>query len=400
MNGKKLTGIALSSLVAASGIALAQAVTQPPEVEHSAQDADLATQVWQKAVTGTQRLIETADLETLQLNATFGYSQAEGAGVSIGLQANEIFRTDDDATLSFGINSARQALGLEIRNDRIRGQGLSRRLAFSTAREKPNQAQGADYALLRTQGALEFRQPLPDDVTITYGLAFYIDSAASGSELPGPISDYFDAVGSSSVIVPLQFGFVRDRLDDTYLPTTGSRLFTHVELGLIGDVRYVRALADYRLYRPLVTGWTLGSRVEFGQGRAFGDDPYPIGRNFVATGPTFVRGFAAGSLGGTRFQLSDGSRGSIGGTQSYLGSLELLYDPVRFENLRLGAFLDVGTVLAQGDSLTLDSLRGSLGIGLSWSFGNGALSLSVAQPFNNDPLDKIENIQLGLSANF
>lgn len=400
MNGKRLSGLAVSSLLAATGIALAQAVSQPAAVNRPDEAPNRVVQTWDSLATQAERLFEATDLETLKLDASLGYSQAEGAGISVGLQADDVLGSGNDMTLDVGVNSARQALGLEIRNDRFRSSDLARRLSFSTAREKPNQAQGADYTLLRTRAVLEFKKPLPDDVTIFFGLGLYKDSASSGSELPEPTRRYLDSVGSTSLLVPLHLGFVQDQLDDPLKPTSGRRLSGQLELGLLGDVRYMRALADLRAYRPLAPGWTLGSRIEVGHGRSFGDDTYPVFRNFVASGPGFVRGYAAGSLGGSRFELSDGSRGSIGGTQSYLGSLELLHDPARFDNLRLSAFIDVGSVLAPDDGLSIDRLRGSVGVGLSWSFGNGALSLSVAQPFNDDAFDEIENIQFGLTARF
>jgi outer membrane protein insertion porin family len=69
--------------------------------------------------------------------------------------------------------------------------------------------------------------------------------------------------------------------------------------------------------------------------------------------------------------------------------------------VRLGAFVDAGNVFdTKDDAFDFGDIRYSVGIAASWLSPVGALSISIAQPINDEPGDDVENFQFNLGRSF
>ena len=121
-------------------------------------------------------------------------------------------------------------------------------------------------------------------------------------------------------------------------------------------------------------------------------------KNFYGGGLGTVRGFEQGSLG-----VVDPTGAYIGGSRRLNVNAEL-YFPVpgtgNDRSLRIFAFADTGNVWREGEKIDTDSLRSSVGLGLSWISPVGPLKLSWAKPVQVQRNDRIQRFQFQIGTAF
>ena len=86
------------------------------------------------------------------------------------------------------------------------------------------------------------------------------------------------------------------------------------------------------------------------------------------------------------------------------GGAEVIF-PVPFlkkalKSFRLSAFADVGNVYDANEDFETDLLRYSAGLSAIWISPFGAMSVSIAQPFNEQQDDTTESFQFSLGSTF
>ena len=62
--------------------------------------------------------------------------------------------------------------------------------------------------------------------------------------------------------------------------------------------------------------------------------------------------------------------------------------------------VDAGQVWGQDQNVSLTDLRYSTGISISWNSPFGPLKLSAAQPLNNKPGDRLQQLQFQFGTGF
>jgi len=151
---------------------------------------------------------------------------------------------------------------------------------------------------------------------------------------------------------------------------------------------------------------SLTGNIAYGDG--YGESPeLPFFENYYAGGPRSVRGWVANSIGPREIITDD----PVGGNLKMVGSLEFFIPaPVggEFEKtLRLGTFLDFGSVWAMNDSRLLNAtgfdladLRYSTGMSMTWLSPVGALSISLAYPLTEKNGDDTQVFQFGFGQAF
>lgn len=223
-----------------------------------------------------------------------------------------------------------------------------------------------------------------------------------GTLLPTSYQAHIDEFGLSSMAVPLTIGWSRDGRDSALAPNTGRYQRANAEWSPAGDARYVRATYQYQQFVPINKQFTAAFNGEVGWGRAVGDKSYPVFKNFYGGGLGSVRGFEQGSLG-----PQDVTGAVVGGTKKVNLNAELLTPFPGAGNdrtLRMYAFLDVGSVSGPGGGLAINenanSLRSSVGVGISWISPVGPLRLAFAKPIKKFDGDKIQTLQFQIGTTF
>ena len=148
----------------------------------------------------------------------------------------------------------------------------------------------------------------------------------------------------------------------------------------------------------MTRAFTFGVNAEIGYGKGLGGRPYPIFKNFFGGGLGTVRGFDQGSLGQV-----DVIGAYIGGSRRFNMNNEL-YLPVPGANadrtLRIFLYGDVGNVWGEDEKVTFESLRASVGAGVSWISPVGPLKLSYGYPVRKQPNDRIQRLQFQIGTAF
>ena len=245
-----------------------------------------------------------------------------------------------------------------------------------------------------------------------------------------------DALSSANWLSPIAVSFNRDRSDNIFSPTSGSKALVDVEFaeGFTGsDYAYFRAFADASFYNGIGEGKVLALRVRAGRinpggflGIATDTERFaevvPSQKRFYGGGANSVRGFAQSSLGprslsiGVRDLLRRREGGiepaclpvavvdltcdasalvgmdlfqlrPVGGLSTFEASAELRFD-LAGTVLSGAAFVDVGQVWPQGPQL--DDLELSPGFGLRYNTAFGPIRLDVAYSFHErEPLEVV-----------
>ncbi|HET8729154.1 MAG TPA: BamA/TamA family outer membrane protein, partial [Alphaproteobacteria bacterium] len=195
-----------------------------------------------------------------------------------------------------------------------------------------------------------------------------------------------------------------DRLDSRITPTKGYILRFGNELaGLGGDVRYLQTTASASFYTPVFTDdliLNIGSSAGYIFG--LGEDVRINDRFFV--GGNSLRGFERAGIGP---RDSDGN--ALGGNQFVTATAELSF-PIGLPEelgLRGRTFTDIGYLTdldeeeEPGNPISQeDSIRVSVGAGLSWTSPFGPIRIDFAVPVMSEDFDEEERFRFSFGTRF
>ena len=243
--------------------------------------------------------------------------------------------------------------------------------------------------------------PFSEYDTVFFGLGIDQTTIVPGSLLPVVYQDFANKFGFTSNAVPLTVGWGRDSRDSALVPTVGKVIKTSAEWSVAGELKYVRGTASYQQYIPVTNKITAALNAELSIGSATGDSSYPIFKNFYSGGLGTVRGFEPASLTtGTQRALG---LTATGGTKKINFNAELL-SPLpgggKDRTLRVYAFADAGGIYGPDESLQLQDMRSSYGIGISWISPVGPLRLAYAKPVKQFEGDRIQALQFQIGSSF
>jgi outer membrane protein insertion porin family len=235
-----------------------------------------------------------------------------------------------------------------------------------------------------------------------------------GTYLPTVYLDFANEFGYTTTSLPLTAGWSRNTTDSGLAPSTGRISSLNAEWSVAGDLRYLRGTAQLQQYFPLSKRTTLALNGELSVGTGTDGLNYPVFKNYTSgglgnRGLGTVRGFEAGSLTTTSQRLAALAAGSststtaTGGVKRVTLNAELLSPFPGGGNdrtLRWFGFFDAGGVYDAGESVQFDSMRASVGIGVSWISPVGPLRLAWAKPVRQFDGDKIQTLAFQIGTSF
>ena len=327
-----------------------------------------------------------------------GFSSADKLSLTASVKQENVFGTGNYLGIEFNTSKSQRTIVLSTIDPYFTTDGVSRAFDLYYRTSSPLNSQGEDYKLVTPGGSVRFGVPFSEFDTVFFGIGYERTQIQGTNNLPDSYFRYREQFGSTSSSVPLTIGWTRDQRDSALVPTRGRFQRVNVDMGILGDQRYVRANLQFQEYFNPFQRVTLGINAEFGYGKGLSGRPYPIFKNFFGGGLGTVRGFDQGSLGGV-----DNLGAYLGGNRRLNINSEL-YLPLpgtgSDRTLRWFAYTDVGNVWAVSDKMTLDSLRASVGLGLSWISPVGPLKISYGSPIKKEPTDRIQRLQFQLGTAF
>ena len=354
------------------------------EVAGTADQVDLAVSVTEKP--------------TGNLSLGLSFSSADRLALSAAIKQDNVFGSGN--YLGFQVNTSRlsRSLVLSTVDPYFTVDGISRALDLYYRTSRPYNSLGNQYQITNPGGSVRFGVPFSEYDTVFFGIGVEQTNIGSSAGIPNQYFDYRFRYGPVSTAVPLTLGWARDQRDSALAPTAGRYQRANVEWSVAGDVRFMRTNLQYQQFFPIWQRITLGINSELGWGMGLGGRPYPVFKNFYGGGLGSVRVFEQNSLG-----VIDPTGAYVGGAKKANLNAEL-YLPVpgtgNDRSLRIFGFADAGNVWRDGERMTVDSLRSSAGIGLSWISPVGPLKISWGSPIRKQATDRIQRFQFQIGTAF
>ena len=327
-----------------------------------------------------------------------GFSSADKLSLTASIKQENVFGSGNYLGIELNTSRSTRTLVLSTVDPYFTIDGISRAFDVYYRTVRPLNSQGEEYQIVTPGVSVRFGVPFSEFDTVFFGAGFERTEIRGTTAIPQNYYNYREAFGAISNSVPLTIGWTRDGRDSALVPTDGRYQRLNLDWGAAGDTRYLRANAQYQQYIPITKRFTFGFNAELGWGKGLSGRPYPIFKNFYGGGLGTVRGFDQGSLGPV-----DVIGAYIGGNRRININSEL-YLPVpgtgNDRTLRLFTYVDAGNVWGESDKISVDSLRASAGIGLSWVSPVGPLKLSYGTPIRKKPEDRIQRLQFQIGTAF
>lgn len=343
-------------------------------------------------------LVTVAEKPTGNLSIGAGYSQSEKLSLIGGIKQENVFGTGNYLGVDLNTSKFNRQISVTTTDPYFTQDGISRTVDVYYRTTRPYTQQGGDYQLINPGVNVRFGVPFTETDTVFFGAGVESTKIVSGTSMPAAYLDFARVYGVRSTSVPLTVGWTRDDRDSALVPTVGRLQKVQSEIGIAADTRYVRANYQFQQYIPLNRQFTVAFNADVGWGKGLGGRPFPVFKNFFGGGLGSVRGFDQGTLG-----ERDITGAFIGGPKKVGFSTELLAPFPGAGNdrtLRVFGFFDVGNVYGENETLELNKMRASVGVGLSWISPVGPLRLAYANPVRKYAGDRIQKVQFQIGTSF
>ncbi|RZL63960.1 MAG: outer membrane protein assembly factor BamA [Variovorax sp.] len=365
--------------------------------------------------------VNVAEKPTGSLQLGAGFSSAEKVSLTFGITQENVFGSGNFLGLQVNTSKFYRTISLTTTDPYFTKDGISRSFDLYHRTTRPYNTRDGDYALVSEGGAIRFGVPFSEVDTVFFGAGVeqYRFKPATNFPfqfngtfyygLPQAYLNYFgctpgdfgvlDCANDSVWGVPLTVSWSRDNRDSALVPTRGRVQRASLELGVGGDMKYLKTSYQYQQYFPLSKQYTLAINGELGYGRAIGSNTFPIFKNFYAGGLGSIRGFEQNTLG----PKDTATLAALGGAKKAIFNAELSTPFPGAGNdrtLRLYGFFDVGNVFGERSATMTDlqwkaqqRLRASVGLGISWISPLGPLRLAYAFPIRSQKEDLLNGIE-------
>ena len=364
-----------------------------PEAQGTSDQVDVNLTVVEKPTGNFQIGGAFSQSEKFTFQAAIQQANFAGSGTTVGMELNT---SKYSRTISFSQTDPYYT-----------DDGVSRSYEVYLRTQKPPALNTGYYTIKQQGGRVSYGVPFSEVDTVFFGIGLERSTIETDASSPTRFQQYVrDITGNENGIgsaktnaVPLTLAWARDSRDSALTPTVGRYQRVNLELDIIGQQKYYRAVYEQQYYKPLFSKVTLALKGEVDYGRGLRDSEYPVFKNFYGGGIGSVRGYLSSSLGAVDSRYGD----ALGGASRLIGNAELQLPfpgSGQDRSLRWFGFTDAGQVYQEGEKMRLSQLRYSAGLGISWISPVGPLKLSYAKPLNAKPGDRLERFQFQMGSGF
>jgi len=335
------------------------------------------------------------------LSAGIGFSQSDGLIFNANVTQKNFLGSGKHINFGFNNSSINTVYSFGYTDPFVTVDGISQGFNAFYRQTDTTQANLARFNTDVWGGDINFGIPISESNRIRLALGY------ENTTLKLPVNntiqryqDFVDREGSQFDTFTLTLGWSSDSRDNATLPTSGMNQSLSAEVSLpIGSLQYYKLRYENDWYHPISDSLTLALGGNLGYADGYGNTAeLPFFQNFYAGGIRSVRGFQSNTLG-----IKENGQ-ALGGNLLVTGGAEIIF-PVPFmkktlKSLRLSAFTDFGNVYDVNENFDASLLRSSAGLSAIWISPFGAMSFSVATPFNAQPGDTTEAFQFSLGSTF
>ncbi len=361
-----------------------------------------------------------------------GYSERAGITFQVELNQNNFMGTGNRVHASMARSETSDSYNISHRNPYFTENGVSQTVSGYYRKTKYDDKNVSNYITDSMGASLSYGYPVDEKIRVNAGVNVDKTDLRGGRWMG--VSNVQELIDDGGEVIAytgkdkgkynfnkdyqtynLLLGWDYDSLDKPLFPTEGMKHSVDLTLGF-GDKTYQKAVYRGNIYKPITKDKKLIARGYAKLG--YGND-LPFYDNFYAGGYGSVRGYRHSSLGpkSPTFYDTQSSQNftheEVGGNAIATIGTELIL-PMPFkgdwaEKVRPALFVEGGQVFdttGKEDktfsyngsqavpSLTQDNKpRFSAGAGITWYTPIGPISLSYAQPFNDQDGDRTEKVQ-------
>ncbi len=352
------------------------------------------------AVAGTSDQIDVnysvVEKASGNISAGFGFSQTQGLIFNASVTQDNVFGSGKRVNFTFNNSEVSTVYRVGFFDPYYTESGVSRGFNVGYTETDADAANISNYSTDVANAGLNFGIPLSEFNRLQTNVDLKQTTLKTGSDVSTEIQDFIDAEGDSFNTLSFSLGWSHDTLNKAIFPTEGGKRSLSALITVPGlDLEYYKINYSQRQYFPLAKDLVLFLHGEVGYGDGYGDtEDLPFFEHYFAGGVHSVRGFQDNTLGPV-----DSQGDTFGGDTKLVGGVEVFF-PVPFlednKSLRMGTFFDFGNVYESG--IDLGDIRYSAGLSATWLSPFGALTVSVALPFNESEEDTVQNFQFSFGS--
>ena len=383
---------------------------------------------------------------TGNVGGNLGYSDF-GLMIGFNLQERNFLGTGNSVGIAINKSIYQEVYNLSFYDPYYTIDGASRGYSLYYRKTDYGEFNIANYTSDSQGLGIQFGYPISDTQRVGLNLTYDKTEIDQGTLPVRDILDFLLDEGNSFQTVSAQAVWSRITLNRGMFPTDGASTEALFLATLpLSDINYYKLNIRQKFYQPLnVWDLVFGFQGEIGYLAPYGDtDNVPFFQHFYAGGPRSLRGFESNTLGpratpspcygfDTVNDLCpplidsnfDGIPDSpaynqsiiyqrddpIGGDVKIEGSMQLIFKLPMVEDqrsMRTAFFFDFGNVFAMECreyqvscyKPSIDELRYSIGVGLTWITGFGPMSFAISKPYNEDRFERTEEFQFTIGTVF
>lgn len=383
---------------------------------------------------------------TGNVGGNLGYSDF-GLMIGFNLQERNFLGTGNSVGIAINKSIYQEVYNLSFYDPYYTIDGASRGYSLYYRKTDYGEFNIANYTSDSQGLGIQFGYPISDTQRVGLNLTYDKTEIDQGTLPVRDILDFLLEEGNSFQTVSAQAVWSRITLNRGMFPTDGASTEALFLATLpLSDINYYKLNIRQKFYQPLnVWDLVFGFQGEIGYLAPYGDtNSVPFFQHFYAGGPRSLRGFESNTLGpratpspcygfDTVNDLCpplidsnfDGIPDSpaynqsiiyqrddpIGGDVKIEGSMQLIFKLPMVEDqrsMRTAFFFDFGNVFAMECreyqvscyKPSIDELRYSIGVGLTWITGFGPMSFAISKPYNEDEFERTEEFQFTIGTVF
>jgi len=347
--------------------------------------------------------------------AGVGFSDSQGVIFNASVTQDNFLGSGKRISVGFDNSDVNQTYSFGYTNPYYTEDGVSRSFNIRYRETDFDEANLASFTSDEISGTIGYSIPISDAERISLSIGYRQTTINTNSSTPFDLTDNLETLDSGFEIAgdDANFGsflfnasFANDTRNRRVFPTRGGIQRVSSEIALPGgDLEYYKLSYLNQRFFSLSKSFTLGLRGELGYGDGYGStEELPFFENFLAGGTGSVRGYEDNTLGPRITDINSRSFDDpFGGNLQVVGSAELIF-PIPFikdkNAWRFTAFVDGGNVFGTDEDFEVDEIRYSTGLGVTWLSPFGALSVSLAAPFNDQEDDETKTFQFNFGGGF
>jgi outer membrane protein insertion porin family len=329
-----------------------------------------------------------------------GFSQSQGIIFNSQVTQDNFLGSGKRLDFAFNNSEVNRTYRLGYMNPYWTVDGVSRGFHAGYRETDAADANVTEYNSAVLNAGAEFGIPLTEYNTLNLGADFENTELDLNEFASDQVRDFVDREGDEFNTLRATASFAYDTRNKAILPDRGTLHRIRTEVAVPGgDLQYYKVDYDARWFYPVTSKYTLALQGRVGYGDSYGDtEVFPFFENFYAGGPRTVRGYEDNTLG-----PKDSRGDALGGNLLVVGNAEVIL-PVPFlqevESLRISGFVDGGNVYGVDEDFDAGTIRYSAGLSGLWLSPFGVLTVSVAQPFNDQDGDSTQPFQFTFGTSF